>query len=145
MARPHKVDSNRGVQPNKPSYFTKLPPVCTRPVPEWPLQVAPRPHEKEYWNTLWKSPQAEIWHQTRCYIIVARYCIYLVKLTTENGGSASELGELRQMEDRLALSPKSMYALYLTVDEETEVVEYPTELGEVQKSRLSRRPQVFQG
>lgn len=144
MGRTHKMGNSRGVAPVMPSYFTRLPPVCQEPIPEWPLLNEPDDTEKEYWEQLWRSPQATLWHRTRCYIIVARYVELLTK-STDTGLGTGELGEIRQMEDRLAMTPKSMYALYVVVDEEAEDMEYPTKLGENQKKRVQERNRVFKG
>ena len=91
---------------------------------------------------LWHKPQAHLWHQTRCFEAVARYVIQLGKIDARTA-SASDHAEIRQSEERLAMTPASMYRLYLVVDDEIDEVEEPAELGEAQKKRLSNRPKNF--
>lgn len=72
---------------------------------------------------MWTKPQAVAWDQLECYDVVARY----VRLSVEvNRGYAGPpmLAEVRQLEDRLGLSPMSMLRLRWTIDED-EVSEKP--------------------
>lgn len=89
------------------------------PAPAWPLpkhpDLAARAAEREFWNTIWTRPQALLWDQSQCYELVARY----VRLSIEvNRGYAGPpmLAEVRQLEDRLGLSPMSMLRLRIVIE-----------------------------
>lgn len=95
------------------------------PPPVWPLPKHPetsaRAAEREFWNRVWSKPQALMWDQQQCYDVVARY----VRLSVEvNRGFAGPplLAEVRQLEDRLGLSPQSMLRLRWIIEAD-EVVE----------------------
>lgn len=90
------------------------------PPPEWPLSKHPdtnaRAAEAKFWNRMWVKPQAVAWDQLECYDVVARY----VRLSVEvNRGFAGPpmFAEVRQLEDRLGLSPMSMLRLRWVVEE----------------------------
>lgn len=73
--------------------------------PLWPLSGdAPT-----VWFELWATPQAAAWERMGWSRVVARYCGVL--LEAESTSSAALLGEVRQLEDRLGLSPMAMLRL----------------------------------
>lgn len=89
--------------------------------PKWPLgrRVA---GEKELWRELWSTPQAVMWERSGWTRVVARYC----RLTVESekpGASVALLAEVRQLEDRLGLSPMAMRRLLWRVDGRDEVAD----------------------
>ncbi|WP_239404657.1 DASH complex subunit DAD3 family protein [Frankia sp. Cj3] len=86
--------------------------------PVWPLQVATAA-EDAAWRQLWASPQAVAWERLgeATVSVVARYARLrcAAEVATATGKSsvplAQMLGELRQLEDRLGLSPMAMLRL----------------------------------
>lgn len=87
------------------------------PPPEWPL-LEQTAAECEAWETLWASPQATQWEALGYTRSVARYARMLVD-AEEPGAPAALLAEVRQMEDRLGLSPMSMRRLMWQIDKRT--------------------------
>jgi hypothetical protein len=81
-------------------------------VPDWPLDL----DEPKLWAELWRTPQAEAWSELGWTRGVARYAMLLVE---QEGGKANAalLAEIRQMEDRLGLSPMAMKRLQWEVVE----------------------------
>lgn len=80
------------------------------PVPEWPLPSAPDDAQRDAWLELWRSPQAAVWAVEGYARMVARYVVMLVESEVP-GAKSTLLGEVRQMEDRLGLSPMAMKRL----------------------------------
>ena len=87
------------------------------PPPPWPLtrQVD---LEATIWAELWSTPQAAAWERlgVSAARVVARYTHLLAQLEDGAAGSkptaaAMFLGEVRQLEDRLGLTPMAMLRL----------------------------------
>lgn len=96
------------VRRNAPRANTQLlASVCDQPVPPWPLPF-PQPGT---WVGLWSVPQANMWHLLGWTRIVARYCWLLERTETEPDVPATIFGEVRQLEDRLGLTPKALLQL----------------------------------
>jgi hypothetical protein len=76
------------------------------PPPRWPLEVA----EPACWAGLWMLPQAVAWGRLHLTRVVARYAAALTVAESPEG-SAAIMAEVRQMEDRLGLSPMAMLRL----------------------------------
>ena len=74
--------------------------------PRWPLRVG----EPSCWASLWMLPQAVAWERLHMERVVARYASVLSAAEAEDP-SAAILGEVRQLEDRLGLSPMAMLRL----------------------------------
>lgn len=86
--------------------------------PEWPMSgKAPK-----VWRYLWSLPQAVAWERLRLERVVARYSVKLLEAEQPHSSSAI-LAEVRQLEDRLGLSPMAMLRLRWTITEETPEVE----------------------
>lgn len=86
--------------------------------PSWPFGgTAPK-----IWAELWSTPQAVAWERLGWSRVVARYCRVLLLAESPESMTAALLGEVRQLEDRLGLSPMSMLRLRWEVvsDEVTE-------------------------
>jgi hypothetical protein len=79
------------------------------PAPVWPL-TRPTKAELAVWAELWSTPQSVAWERLGWIRTVARYCRCLV-LSERKDATSSLLGEVRQMEDRLGLTPMSMLRL----------------------------------
>lgn len=86
------------------------------PTPKWPLKG----RTPAGWVDLWKLPQAVMWERDNAVLQVATY------LTVRNAAhsalaagepNAALLSELRQMEDRLGLSPMALKRLQWQIDE----------------------------
>lgn len=88
-------------------------------VPVWPVGEA-TDQEADLWLELWRTPQAEAWSELGWTRVVARYARLLIE--QENGATnAALLAEIRQMEDRLGLSPMAMRRLQWEVVEAAKV------------------------
>ena len=86
-------------------------------VPDWPLDS----DEPGLWVSLWRTPQAVAWHDLGWTRVVARYAVLV--LTSERGeANAALLAEIRQLEDRLGLSPMAMKRLQWEVGPRTEAM-----------------------
>lgn len=73
--------------------------------PAWPLKgQAPA-----VWGQLWSSPQAVAWEQLGWSRVVARYALVLA--LSESTLKPPLLAEVRQLEDRLGLTPMAMLRL----------------------------------
>lgn len=95
---------------NKPEELRKLPAEGRQgDVPEWPLSQM-LPGEAEAWEALWATPQAVAWERLGWIRVVARYCRLMVA-ADEVGAPVALLAEVRQLEDRLGLSPMAMLRL----------------------------------
>src|SRR4051794_29074197 len=77
--------------------------------PAWPL---PKPikRERELWARVWSTPQAVVWERLGWADVVARYVRQLV-VAEQRDAPITALGEVRQLEDRLGLSPMAMLRL----------------------------------
>lgn len=86
--------------------------------PAWPLGS----DEPDVWADLWATPQASAWERFGWTRVVARYALLLGR-SEDAEAPAAILGEVRQLEDRLGLNPKSMRSLLweVTEDELSEV------------------------
>lgn len=115
-----------------------LAPVCTRPVPRWPIATKPRGHAA-LWRHLWSLPIAEIWHEQNAVRLVARYATLV--LTLENVFSPDDdtslpatvlaglPAEIRQIEDRLLISPSTRIRARVVIAVETPADESADESG----------------
>ena len=84
----------------------RLPPEGRQgPAPEWPLAG----EGPAIWPELWATPQAAAWERLGWVRVVARYAKVL--LDCESSLSVGLLGEVRQLEDRLGLTPMAMLRL----------------------------------
>lgn len=79
------------------------------PVPNWPLS---EPSEGEFnvWSEVWATPQAVQWAKLGWTRTVARY-VRLLLLAERPDADTKDAAEVRQMEDRLGLTPMSMLRL----------------------------------
>jgi hypothetical protein len=84
-------------------------------LPAWPIDK-PRDAELEVWADLWKLPQAVEWERLEYTRVVARYVRTLVA-SEMHAADIKLLTEVRQLEDRLGLTPKAMQTLRWETDE----------------------------
>lgn len=90
-------------------------------VPAWPLAGRTEPG---VWVELWRMPQASAWERMHLTRTVAHYAMVLEVVEGSEGlPAAAVLQEMRQMEDRLGLNPKSMRSLLWEVAAGDEVAE----------------------
>lgn len=86
--------------------------------PKWPLPGTVGLAERDLWITLWATPQAVMWERLGAggIQVVARYC----KLSTIGSLELDPrvLAEVRQLEDRLGLTPKAMRQLLWKISED---------------------------
>lgn len=83
-------------------------------IPGWPLRNDPSESESELWMSLWRTPQAAAWIEGGFERVVARYVT--ITCLVEIEPTAALLGEVRQLEDRLGLSPMAMKRLQWEVE-----------------------------
>ena len=87
--------------------------------PKWPL-VKPSKRELELWARLWKTPVSAAWESLGWNDAVARYARLLV-LAERPKAPGIVLIEVRQLEDRLGLSPMALLRLrWEVVDDQDE-------------------------
>lgn len=98
--------------------------------PSWPIG-RPTKSVTEVWAELWATPQAAAWEELGWIRVVARYAKLLVAAEKADA-SAALLAEVRQLEDRLGLSPMAMKRLMWEIvpDESVEVPAEVTSLDE---------------
>jgi hypothetical protein len=103
------------------------------PPPDFPL---PNPTEGELqvWAGLWKLPQAVEWERLEYTRVVGRYCRMLVD-TEEHSPKIQMLVEVRQLEDRLGLSPRSLVQLRWEVAD-------PQDIGIEPVQRVTSAPYI---
>lgn len=77
--------------------------------PEWPIGEA-TVSEQVLWLDLWRTPQADAWADLGWTRVVARYARLVLEAESPDAAAAL-LSEVRQMEDRLGLSPMAMKRL----------------------------------
>lgn len=83
--------------------------------PKWPLRTSELPG----WAEAWALPQAVMWEKQRVEMLVARYVYLQYQLSdpeSQESQTASFWGELRQLEDRLGLSPMALMRLQWEID-----------------------------
>lgn len=88
------------------------------PVPAWPLDTEPSTVELDLWGKLWRTPQAAEWARGGYERLVGRLAMLMIVAEDPSKPSAALLGEVRQLEDRLGLSPMAMRRLSWKVEGE---------------------------
>lgn len=78
--------------------------------PDWPLSKATAA-ESGLWAELWATAQAVAWENMGWTRVVARYARLLTVAEKRGTTGAVLLGEVRQLEDRLGLTPMAMLRL----------------------------------
>lgn len=77
--------------------------------PEWPMRTHAG-YDENLWDELWSTPQAAAWERLGpgCVRVVARYVVLLAEADV---GEPKAAMEVRQIEDRLGLTPLAMLRL----------------------------------
>ena len=106
-------------------------------IPPWPLGRQSKT-ETEAWAVLWRTPQAAAWAKMQLSRTVARYVRALVK-AERPGAAAFLLSEVRQLEDRLGLTPMAMLRLRWEIapDEVADQRQQPSVASSDRRRRLS--------
>lgn len=108
-----------------------LPHMCARKPPAWPLKGRKPAGLVELWRHLWSLPIAELWHEQNAVRLVARYSQLVIALDGVLDGS-SQMGatlaaglpaEIRQIEDRLLISPSTRIRARVVIAEPPAVAE----------------------
>ncbi|HLU95318.1 MAG TPA: hypothetical protein VKZ89_00605 [Thermobifida alba] len=87
------------------------------PPPKWPLPK-PTAAERRLWAELWATPQACAWESLGWTRTVARYARKLLDAEKDDAPVAL-LSEVRQLEDRLGLTPLSLLRLEWRISDAT--------------------------
>lgn len=113
-------------------------------VPRWPLPPVEDPRLAPLWRQLWATPQAVAWEELGWIRTVARYAVLVLAAedevlnpSGERGPNATLLGEVRQMEDRLGLTPMSMRRLLWEVVEPAQEQEQPAGVTSLESRRAA--------
>jgi len=87
-------------------------------VPSWPLSKASK-RELQFWARLWNTPVSAAWEDLGWNDAVARYA-RLMAIAEAPNAPGVVLIEVRQLEDRLGLSPMSLLRLRWEIVEDDE-------------------------
>lgn len=121
MPGPPPKDPSQRRRANATIAMTSLPRSGRKgPVPKWPLPE-PSKRELELWRKIWKTPQAVQWDALGWHDAVARYVRMLTSAELPDA-HAKTLAEVRQMEDRLGLSPLALLRLRWKVEDDGSAV-----------------------
>lgn len=129
----------------RPDWF-KLPREGRKgPAPDWPMGGRfPSTRVRELWESLWATPQAEAWEMLGWTRVVARYAVLVVEAENdlaspgERGPNASLLGEVRQLEDRIGLTPMAMRRLlWEVVDDAADELAVPAGVTSIESRRAA--------
>lgn len=101
--------------------------------PEWPI-ADPSVAELALWADLWRTPQSVAWFELGWTRTVARYARLVVRSEFSDPdddrpayAEAALLGEIRQLEDRLGLSPLAMRRLQWEMEPAQQEASEPTQ------------------
>ena len=118
MARPINPHSRRQqhlAKTGNAAEFVSIPAAGNQqPAPAWPLDNEPARAELDMWQQLWTTPQATMWASMHIEHVIARYV--MVTCLAEETQQAGLLTEVRQMEDRLGLTPLSLQKLQWKIE-----------------------------
>lgn len=103
--------------------FTRLPRECTKPEPDWPIEVPnPTVAELAMWSRLWRMPQAHVWHADHLETYVALYARAYVEAAQPKASSIART-TVRQMMGEMLLTTQALNAAkYVIVDSDEDEV-----------------------
>lgn len=104
-------------------------------VPAWPLMTDPSSAELGLWESLWRKPQAVMWAKDGSERVVARYVLVTILAEDPNAPNAALLSEVRQMEDRLGLSPMALKRLMWEIGDPSGVRPELAEVKQIDRFR----------
>lgn len=104
--------------------------------PRWPLGKTQK-GETDAWRAVWKTPQSVAWERMGPGVVrtVARYVRLLVE-AEKPGASSTLAGEVRQLEDRLGLTPMAMLRLRWEIVQNETAVAASEESAKKARSRM---------
>lgn len=110
------------------------------PIPECPLPVNLLPESVEQWEAWWRSPMATQWDERFDVFALARCLeLYDKKHRGGDGLSNGELTEIRQIEARFGLDPRSRKELcWVIVDKESDEASRPASVSSLSVERRRR-------
>jgi len=97
------------------------------PTPRWPFKN-PTAEQRAKWAELWKLPQAVKWEQMHAEDTVALYVIALL-VYLDDPTETKLLGEVRQLDAKLGVSPKAMLNIRWTIEAKDDVTVVETNGG----------------
>ena len=134
MARPINPHSRRQrhlAKTGNAAEFVSIPATGNQqPAPAWPLDAEPARAELDMWQQLWTMPQATMWQTMHINRVIARYV--MVTCLAEQTQQAGLLTEVRQMEDRLGLTPLSLQKLQWKIEHHDNL---PADTSQTEESR----------
>lgn len=116
---PAPTKSDGGRRGHRTPGFVQLPREGrTSDAPAWPLDRL-NDDERKLWSKLWSLPQAVMWERMRCEDTVALYVRMFCEMASSTSASTMvKLGnEVRQLDSKLGLSPRSMLDLRWEVEQ----------------------------
>lgn len=105
-----------GPAPDPDSYrslkrdWVDLPAVWSGEVPEWPLPSSASAVELEFWESMWRKPQAKMWAAFGVEMQVAAYVRVFLE-SVEPGATSALKTTARQLDNELGISIAPMLAL----------------------------------
>lgn len=104
---------------NDSAAWRTLPHRCDMPAPAWPVKGRKPAGLLDLWAHLWTLPVAAIWHEQDASRLVARYALLVIE--GERSRDVNDVlklaAEVRQIEDRLLISPSTRLRARVLVDE----------------------------
>lgn len=109
------------------------------PPPAWPYAGKMTKADAGLWAQLWATPAAAAWELNNWTRVVARYVRLLRTTESEmDAPSAALLAEVRQLEDRLGLTPAAMLRLRWEIDGSDDVADARQHRAATPKSTRQR-------
>lgn len=144
----------RGPQPggdtqrrNAPTIETTvLSPGSDKEIPVPPKWAKLKGLKLDWWNWAWGLPEAQLWSVGDTQLVVR--LAHLTWATITEGSGSKALAEVRQIEDRLGLSPKAkldMRIKFAEPDSEPVAGAEKDEVTAKRKSREARRARIETG
>ncbi|MFF1684758.1 hypothetical protein [Streptomyces sp. NPDC058254] len=98
------------------SATTKLPIVCTLPVPPVPPGADFSDAQSARWSELWTSAVAWLWGEPETGLVAAY--VHLEAQLFNGSGTAATIREIKSLADSLGLSPQSRARMNVAIGEE---------------------------
>lgn len=143
MAGPMPKDPSQRRRRNATPGFELLPAEGRQgPAPAWPFGK-PTADQKAKWDELWHLPQAIKWEQMHSEDSVALYVIALFAYLEDPSSTQApkRLGEVRQLDAKLGISPKAMLNIRWTIAPKDSIEVIETEAVANKKARVYIPPE----
>ncbi|HET8581758.1 MAG TPA: hypothetical protein VFL65_00790 [Jatrophihabitans sp.] len=116
-----------------------LPAMCALPAPAWPLKGRKPAGLVDLWRYLWSLPVAAIWHEQSAARLVARYALLtLAAEDVQRADTVKLAAEVRQIEDRLLISPSTRIRARVLVEPAAPAEGKPAEVSDLDERRRRR-------